>query len=393
MFAAIAGQTRHLGLALPGNLQGYQLIKAVKGLIYGGLCIPGLENYFDKGMTLLMGRLDTLLTSDGYVQERAPIIQLQALRDLVDIRNLLRQSGITVPQILNSKIDAMAPALRCVRYGDGGLALFHGGDEAQPVVIDALLQQTNTRSRSKATLSASGFERVTAGRALLMMDCGRPPAPGLDGTAHAGLGSFEFSVGRERLFVNCGSMQRGVPGAGGNAWRQALAASAAHNTMIINDTNAVEVFAEGLGAQPGLFETKRDEVDGNCRVTVTHSAYAESYGIICQRQIQLQADGLMLSGEDQLRGALGLPYTLRFHLHPAVQVSLIQDSKAALLKLPSGQGWRFRATNGTIGGALTLSSSIYAGDGVSHRPTKQLILDGKMMQDLVTVVWSLTREG
>lgn len=412
VFASLASQTRHLGLAMPSQLQGYQFIKALKGLLYGGLCLPGLESYFDKSMSLLTGRLDTLLTPDGFCRERAPLVQLNMLRDLVDIRNLLRQAGMAVPSALNTTIDAMAPALRCVRYGDGGLALFHGGDEGQSVVIEALLQQTGTRSRTKASLSASGFERLTGGRALLLVDTGLPPLPGYDGTAHAGLGAFEFSVGRERLFTNCGSLQRGATGAGGPAWRQALAATAAHNAVVLNDTNAIEVLPEGLGVPPTFFEARREASSAgspSCRVEITHNAYADLYGVVCHRTLELQADGQVLAGEDQLRGALGLTYAIRFHLHPSVQISLIQDSRAALLKLPSGQGWRFRASNGTVGAMnsasggspIILTSSIYAGDAQGqgghgtqgYRPTKQLVLEGKMTQDAVTVSWVLTREG
>ena len=413
VFASLASQTRHLSLALPASptaeLAGYQFVRAVKGLIYGGLCLDGLESYGEKGLSLLLGRLDTLLARDGLVRERAPSVQLAMLRDLVDIRGLLRQDGIEVPPQLSAKIDAMAPALRCVRYGDGGLALFHGGDEGQGVVIEALLQQTGTRARAKASLPESGFERITAGRACLLVDAGLPPEPGYDGCAHAALGAFEFSIGRERLLVNCGTRNHASAGFQ-PAWRQALAASAAHNAAIIRDTNMIEVRAagngSGLGARPSLFAAERTEqlVGGlkNTRVTIEHNAYAPDFGIVCRRQLDLQADGQVLAGLDELRGAIGLTFAIRFHLHPSVQVSLIQDSRAALLKLPSGQGWRLRAP--VVGAAegtetplsalpLALAASIYAGDGLSHRPTRQLVIEGKMTQDQMRIGWVFSREG
>ncbi len=411
VFAALSAQTRHLSLALPAQLNGYQFLKAVKGLIYGGLCLPEMEGQAAKGLDLLGSRLDTLLTPDGLMRERAPLIHMLALRDLVDIRNLLRQAGIAAPALLDRIIDQMAPALRCMRYGDGNLALFHGGDEGQSVVIEALLQQTGTRSRSRASLADSGYERVACSRALLLLDAGAPPPPGYDDIAHAGLGAFEFSIGRERLIVNCGSLARlhqpgkGSQSGGVQAWRQALAASAAHTTLVLGDTNAVEVLPHGLGQigngqrHGGLLplhvESVRDETqDENgtplTRVSVTHDAYAQRYGVMCQRTLALQQDGQALYGEDQLRGAVGTGYAVRFHLHPSVQVSLIQEGRAALLKLPSGQGWRFRSLSGA---PVLLTASIYAGDGITHRPTRQLILEGKMASDLTRIGWSLVREG
>lgn len=404
VFATLAAQTRHLALAMPAQLSGYQLLKALKGLIYGGLCLPEMENHADKALDILLSRIDTLLTPDGLMRERAPLVQMLALRDLVDIRNLLRQAGIASPPQLERTIDAMAPALRCMRYGDGGLALFHGGDEGQSVVIEALLQQTGTRSRSRTSVADSGYERAACSRALLLVDTGTPPPPGYDDIAHAGIGAFEFSVGRERLLVNCGSLarlhqqSRTGQSNGSQAWRQALAASAAHTTTVLGDTNAVEVLPVGLGlaaGQPVSVQSVRDETqDENgaqlTRISLTHNAYAARYGVICQRTLALRQDGQALYGEEELRGAVGVTYAVRFHLHPSVQVSLIQDGRAALLKLPSGQGWRFRSAAGT---PVLLASSIYAGDGVTHRPTRQLILEGKMTTDLTRIGWSLIREG
>ena len=54
-------------------------------------------------------------------------------------------------------------------------------------------------SRISASLTTSGYERLAAGRTTIIMDCNQN-----DNRQYAGSLSFEMSVGRDRLIVNCG---------------------------------------------------------------------------------------------------------------------------------------------------------------------------------------------
>ena len=91
--------------------------------------------------------------------------------------------------------------------------------------------------------------------------------------------------------------------------------------------------------------------------------------------------------EDRLTGPAGQNFCLRFHLHPAVQVSLIQDGAAALLRLPGGFGWRLRAQGAVIG----IAESVYLG-GETLRKSRQLVLDGHVGSGGAVVKWALKRE-
>ncbi len=133
----------------------------------------------------------------------------------------------------------MAPALRAMRHGDGGLALFNGSKEEQASLIELVLSQAGRTGRSPGSLTEGGFQRLQAGRTVLVVDCGRPPPPGVDRLAHAGTLSFELSVGRERVIVNCGAAP-----AAGPQWRDASRATAAHSTLTIADTNSSELKAD-----------------------------------------------------------------------------------------------------------------------------------------------------
>jgi len=99
-----------------------------------------------------------------------------------------------------------------------------------------------------------------------------------------------------------------------------------------------------------------------------------------------------MRGEETLTCSIGLgrshAATVRFHLHPRVPVSLVQDGTEALLRLPGGSGWRFSTTGAT----LSLENSIYLGEGVHPRKTKQIVLRTTMDTDTAQIKWALQRE-
>ena len=102
----------------------------------------------------------------------------------------------------------------------------------------------------------------------------------------------------------------------------------------------------------------------------------------------LSADGEDLRGEDELIGLPGAAFAVRFHLHPSVQASLVQDSSAsALLRLPSGMVWQLRAA----GAEMSLGESIYLGSGEA-RKTQQVVLSGTVPAGGATVRWAIRRE-
>ncbi|MBP2228316.1 putative heparinase superfamily protein [Azospirillum agricola] len=389
VFENLARQVRHLGRVLPGALDGERLVVALKGLVYGGFCLPDHEKAGYEALRLLERELPRQILPDGGHVERNPSVQLRVLRDLIDMRAVLRVARAEVPESLQHAIDRMTPALRFFRHADGGLALFNGGREEEAGLVDTVLAQADARGRPLKSAPHTGFERLIAGRTLALLDTGAPPPPGLDRTAHAGILSMEVSVGKERLIVNCGShpSQRG-------RWRAALAGSAAHSTVVIADTNSAEVLENGgLGRRPSHVGCERQESDGAVLVVATHNGYSKGFGFLHRRRVYLADNGEDLRGEDTLEPVIGAtptgqPFAIRFHLHPQVQPALIQGGAQVELRLPSGNVWRMRAT----GAVLELAESIYMGSGDEPRRTSQIVMQGHSGPEGITVKWALRRE-
>ncbi|HSK41762.1 MAG TPA: heparinase II/III family protein [Arenibaculum sp.] len=384
VFDSLARQMRHLYRVTPGTLDGSRLLGAVKGLVFAGVALPDAGRYLAAALRLLDRELHRQILPDGGHVERCPEMHLLVLRHLIDLRSALRAGKVELPESLQHAIDRMTPALRFFRHGDNALALFNGGQEGESTLIDAVLAQSDARGRPLKSMPHSGFERLLAGRTLVLVDTGKPPPPHLDALAHAGTLSFEMSVGRERLIVNCGAHPCPT-----GPWRRGLAATAAHSTITLGETNSTEVFEQGgLGRRPARVSCERVDTDGASLVQAGHDGYMRSFATLHRRRLYLADNGEDLRGEDTLEGPPGREFALRFHLHPSVQVSLVQNGRSVLLRMPSGTGWRMRAS----GGEVSVAESIYVGQGEDIRRTSQIVVSGHTAAERTVVKWALRRD-
>jgi uncharacterized heparinase superfamily protein len=381
---SMARQLRHLARVADSDCIGAARLLALKGLIIGSLALGAGERRLAGALARLARELPLQVLPDGGHVERSPLVQLAVLGDLVDIRTALRAGHVVVPDALQLAIDRMAPMLRMLRHGDGRLAQFNDAAEAYGPLADLVLTRSEVRGRPLLGAPHSGFQRLQGGKTVVLVDTGAPPPPGLDRHAHAGTLSFEMSCGRERLIVNCGAW-RGAS----EAWRRAARNTAAHSTLVVADTNSSEIGETlALGRRATVSQVERAEDEGSQWVAATHDGYVEKFGLTHTRQLFLSADGDDLRGEDALAGPAGESFAVRFHLHPTVQVSLSQDGGAALLRLPSGAGFRLRAQ----GAQMSLGESVYLGAG-EVKKSQQIVLAGHVGTQGATVQWAIRREG
>lgn len=377
-------QARHLGRIAGVATLHAGAFPAVKGLIYCGVCLPDSRGGVAAGLKLLGQELARQILPDGGHIQRNPSLHLRVLRSLIDIHGILDAAHLEVPTALRSAIDRMVPMLRCMRLGDGGLATFNGGAVGDRGDIDAVLAQAAVKGKALSSAPHSGFQRLAAGRTVIVVDAGPPPPPGPDRHAHAGTLSFEMSVGRERLIVNCGGgAQSHEP------WRAAIRATAAHSTVGVDDTNSMEIRADGgVGRRPVHVNCQRRESDGNLWLEINHDGYRENRDLVHRRHLYLDAPGEDLRGEDTLIGSGGQTYTARFHLHPRVHASAVEDGETVLLKLAKGGVWRFRAA----GGAMALEESVYVDAVHGALKSEQIVVSGRLNGRSTMFKWALRRE-
>jgi uncharacterized heparinase superfamily protein len=132
--------------------------------------------------------------------------------------------------------------------------------------------------------------------------------------------------------------------------------------------------------------SRRVETAQGWTVEAMHDAYVVPFGLRHERQITLSPQGLMVTGRDRLvpvdgQSVSGRHFAVRFHVHPDVRVSRL-DGGGILLKLPGGEGWRFRAG----GGVLDVEESVYLGGPVVRR-AEQLVVSGTTKDSPTEIAW------
>ncbi|MEO5335294.1 MAG: heparinase II/III family protein [Magnetospirillum sp. WYHS-4] len=387
--ASLAEQLRHLVRSGGGAEPTAAAFSALKGTILAGLALPAQDKAVTLGMRLLEDAIRLQILPDGGHWQRNPSLHLEVLHHLADIRTALVAARAEIPVSLLGAIDRMAPLLRALRHGDGGLAVFNGGWEDDRRQIDSVLSQAGARGQALSSAPHSGYQRLAAGRALVLVDTGSPPPPTADREAHAGALAFEMSAGKHRLIVNCGSF-------GGDEllWRQALRATAAHSTATVGETNSSEIHKDGtMGERRAQVSAARGEMDGMVWLEAGHDGYAKPFGIVHNRRLRLDSSGDLLEGEDEFARQSGRPaeggefYCLRFHLHPDVRASLVGDETSVLLRLASGGGWRFQGW----GGKVKLEESLYWGRPDAARRSEQITINGQLGARGARMKWRLIR--
>jgi uncharacterized heparinase superfamily protein len=308
---------------------------------------------------------------------------MEALAILIKCRDMLSMVQRDSPTELLSSIERMASIARLYRHVDGRLALFNGSNEGNEAFIEAVLAGASTATHAPDSAPQAGFERIVSGDTVVILDAGSPPLAKSNAHSHAGALSFEMSYRRERLIVNCGAF------AGADrAWRQAQRATAAHSTVTVDDTNSFDLSeVEDISGRHANTRCHRESNDGNIWVTVTHEGYQRNFALTHQRRLYISADGQDMRGEDILVGAYRGYFAARFHLHPDVRASVVQNGAAVLMRLKSGIAWRLQAS----GGQLKVTESVYLGCAGRRRRSEQVVISGQLAGQGAQIKWALRR--
>lgn len=379
-FSSLMRQAAYLSKTLPGGAAGLPLVQALKGLAYAGLALEEGSNWLTQALDNIGFQIREQILPDGGHLSRSPLATFEFLQCLVDLRAALIASKLEMPDALQDAIDRIAPAVKFFRHGDGALAQFNGGGCGNAHLCDTTLMHSGARGRAPVAMPHTGYERITRGRASLIMDTGMPLTSGYCDRAHAGLLSFEYGFGRERVIVNCGTSA--VDG----RWREVLRSTPAHSTLTADNRNACDFDAEGrLIARPAVRAQRREDADISL-VEASHNGYAQHLGLTHRRCVRLCEEGDVLAGEDQLMGKSGVGFAVRFHLHPGIEAMAGQDG-AVLLTARSGMTWTFR-----VGGAdAAVEESVYFDRDEQPQRSCQIVLTGRTADAATLVNWELRR--
>jgi uncharacterized heparinase superfamily protein len=285
----------------------------------------------------------------------------------------------------------MISALLGLSHSDGGLGAWQGSGHIGPEMIEALVAASGVRTRPQRQALDWGYQRVSAGQSVLLIDAGPPPNAKKALIGCASTLAFEFSFGNHRIIVNCGGA--GLVGANIPAsLARGLRTTAAHSTLCVDDSNSTAILPNGQMGR-GVVEVglERREVDQITRIEASHDGYARAYGHVHKRILMLKADGLELRGEDILlpepkaKQKEQVDVHVRFHLGPDIEVAIAEDHKAAVLRLADGISWTFSA----IGGPISVEDSLWVDENGCPHPSLQLVITAKAPKGGITLGWLL----
>ena len=389
-FAASLGrQLAHLTLAAETAVPGRGELDVAVALVSAGICLADQDPVNAKGLVYLKRALDWQIGREGGYATRSPADQLAVLAQLLSLAQLFEIAGRDQPRELADGVERMAGALAAMRHGDGGLALFNGAQEGDGEFIERVLARSGLDADRDVGAPRAGLERLRAAGECLIMDVGEAADAVDPRLAYEGLAAFEYTLGAHRLVVNCGSgVERN------SDWAVATRGAAAHSGVTVDGEAPLSYRDDGrLRRGPErVRRRRREDGDNNVWLELSHDGFRAHHGLTHQRRLYLASAGGDLRGEDLLlveRGEAvsGHSVEARFHLHPGVQASVLQGGGAVLLKLPGGEGWRFRAS----GGEVTLEESVYLGRPGPVRRTSQIVLRSEFGAGGAELRWAFRR--
>ncbi len=406
-YRSLAQQTIFLSRRWHRTLPGLPRFEALTGLIYAGLALEGMGRHVDPARRALDKECKRQVDAQGGIPTRNPEELLEVFTLLTWAATALAEAGQAVSDAHMQAIERIAPTLRTLRHADGGLARFHGGGRGLEGRLDSALAESTVKTRQADGL-AMGYARLSAGRTSVIVDASPPPRGESSVNAHASTLAFELTSGRRPVIVSCGS------GASfGEEWRRAGRATPSHSTLSLDGLSSARLGELGRGwREEQLVDAPRDvpiqmsQAPDGLRFEGGHDGYLRTHGLTHARTLELTFDGRGMAGEDLLvaledsarrrfdrlmdaHALQGVPFDIRFHIHPDADAELDMGGAAVSIALKSGELWVFRHD---AVAKMALEPSVFLEKGrLKPRATKQVVLSGVAMEYATRIRWSLSK--
>lgn len=340
---SIALQIKYLEIKLTETNNHLEKIIIIKGILVAkSILFDDIIN-IDELLNLIDEKLEILTNVDGGHSSRSPVLQINLLRHLIEIRSVVGILKNVHAENLHKQTIKMGEFCRSFQMPNGHFAWFHGGSLVPKDIIKQTLNRVGYKNRIFQVAEDTGFCRLSNMDSLVFVDIGLKPIVNIN--TKASLFAFEFFYKKEKIISNLGELiNSNIKSA-----KNSLASSAAHSTLNIDDRNNIDLTGkrktEILNVKYG--KTK----DGNL-LDITHSGYNTIFGINHKRQIYLSNKKNEIRGKDEIinLGNIGtIPKRANIHFHLDPNIELIQTrSGSILLKHSKGFVWKMSSDNQDI---------------------------------------------
>lgn len=380
---AFSRQVGHLQNILPALPVAYSRLLATIALAHAAVAIGSRGRLMQTSMRELEREIERQVLPDGGHISRNPSRLLQILINIIPLKQAWIDHGVSPSPIVLAAIDRMVAATQFFAHSNNTIATFNGAEKSSDDLLDIILQHVEKSGDVQRSLPSTGYERMSSGKTVLLLDTGKPISNANGSHAMAGCLSFELSSGKNKFVINCGLPETEV-----SRYAPYARASAAHSTATIADTSSAQfsshprltkILPSAYISGPENISVERRELDGFTELNACHDGYKNQFSLLHRRVLQLSHDGKTLNGADRFEHMLattvrdkGHELKLRFHLPPEINASLLASGHSVLLAASNKQAWTFSC----VDASLALEESIDFSSSGGPRKSEQIVITG-----------------
>ncbi len=376
-------QVRHLQFSAPEETDPVARFRIAVALCLSGAAIATEDGRktLETGLAMLEAECGVQILADGGHVSRSPEALAEAMIDIQTVEEHLLRLGHNAPAFLTKLQPRMAAMLSFFQEADGGLLPANGGGDSANGIAKAALRPHGGLNSKFSFARISAYQRVQAEGLTVYLDAGPGPERPYGAHAHAGALALTVDDGPERIITSCGANADLEP-----MLRDAARRTAAHSVLSLNgEDSAVFTVDPTTGVRapegPAQLAIRRMEEGDQYLLEGQHGGWRVRHGLIYRRRLYVAMNGGRITGEDSLSRPMSeaaspfatglIPFEIRFHLHPDVQLADGPDDRTVFLGLPARQRvWRFRSET-----LLSVENSRYWGSEPA-RKTRQLVIRG-----------------
>ncbi len=339
-----------------------------------------------KIINLIRQHIKKNVNKDGIHISMNPCYHAEYINNLYEIKNILLFFNKKLPDEIEFQILNMTSSLIKFFHKNNSIALFNGSNNANFNKIKKIC------SLSK-DIKAKNLENINDGIAIyenniykILFDVAKPSVKLISQHLHAGTLSFELSSGKEKIFTNCGSIEkRGV------RKLDYLRFSAAHSTIVLNNTNISELGERKSYKrvpQNVLFNYSKN--DDFLIWNGTHDGYKKNFQKLISRKLFISKSDFRIIGEDSIISTKisekNVLFDIRFHLTTECKASLTRGKNSVLIVTKLNNSFIFESESN-----LSLNESVYVYDGKKIEKTIQIVISGFTNSFKKTIKWEIKK--
>ena len=306
------------------------------------------------------------------------------LNNLIEIRNVFLFFKIKTSNNFRNIVLAMTSSLKSFQHTDTSLPLFNGCNNNYNKIIENIYKKEQFVKTKTFNKFNNGIAIYRDLQKILFFDVVQPLNLGFHKDLSAGSLSIEISAYGEKIITNCGGSEVG----GRNP--AYLKYSAAHSTIILDNTNISEIKENNLNREfikKVNLETKEDK--SLLILSGTHNGYLTNYNKICKRTLTISKKKELLKGEDTIISTKSIieknVYHIRFHLMPELTTTITENKKNIIIKTKKNNVWIFKSNKEMI-----IEKSIFVRNDIANE-TNQIVISGVTSSLNSKVEWSLEK--